>query len=1008
MGAFVHQASDWKSLAAMMAGGMAYRAGRMGMAGLGSGNLIRTASVGLGLTAEVSAFELTHRGLTSKFEIRNSKSEVSNLWRWSGNGGLRQGLLASLITFGTLKGAGRLGTGQNLLVQHLFQDSAMVLGHQGSAALGWAPRPKGSLAEQFLHAEATNLTLGTGMSLAHRMAPGILALERGLDLSLGRAEIPSGFPDGKADGLAWASASAAPTAGPAEKTPFRPTILAMSKLDDSGASGEKQEKTIWLNPSEGVGADLQVFDPQKTVEPLPIKELTEEWRSIFERGGRILPMGGGSRLVGFSSELAPVPDEGVARAYEAWQAAYGFTKPDFETTRKAWEDLFGRLKRSGLALSYELKGNAKFPSSLEEFRDSPWILHGGPLAFLSELVALLPEGILTLRSGRSPIFQEVRWLLDSSSPLGSDLSLCNSYHEGTLYLPASLLKGSRSRLAEWFLHGVGHGVARYFREDRRMHAAYEDIVKGHTLWGLRWGDKPELRTRRQRADFSEFIVENFLGYVMASSMMRDYAKYSPTPVAWDHVYHKFRRLFDGWEYEYGRDPAEKSERAFLASPEAQAEAERLQMRGGVLARWLIDLIPSVGFIGEVARIDESSVLLVQVFRKKNGTDEELGKEVEIEGAQIRGSQPLKRGDRVHYLPPVAGGSGESGEAPKINGGGPSVPPVTSRFYSQGEANAHFFRLGEDWMKTEVIPRLGTDWGQRWILDEALFEPLGLGERLSSREIREQLSQIRRLPPELRRVMEFTLPVNPGEMILEYVVLLHQEFSRMGLHLYGRDEDGNYRVRLPSLPLLEVFLKSRFGDQALSFLYDRGETPEEEAVGFLRRGARTVGLASERILLNGRRVHPFPYALHDLYHIVRFSAAIPIWMRVAAALYYEAHRDYLRKMDPSEGIRYHSKAQMARIADLGLYFDFKLAPLISHYVLDMRTDLRLAPKDRHLALETILTMYLHKIFENIAEFHHSGIISHRRVLRNIMDSLFPPSAPILTPVLPSETPDGPFH
>src|SRR4029450_13884177 len=65
VGGFTRQATDWRSLAAMTAGRMPYRAGRIGVMGFGSGNGIRLASVGLGLSAEVSAFELTHRGLTT-------------------------------------------------------------------------------------------------------------------------------------------------------------------------------------------------------------------------------------------------------------------------------------------------------------------------------------------------------------------------------------------------------------------------------------------------------------------------------------------------------------------------------------------------------------------------------------------------------------------------------------------------------------------------------------------------------------------------------------------------------------------------------------------------------------------------------------------------------------------------------------------------------------------------------------------------------------------------------
>src|SRR4029450_5594389 len=105
-------------------------------------------------------------------------------WSWYGPGGLAQGLLQSFITFGALKGAGRLAQGGNLIAQHLLQDSAMVLGHQTTGALGIAPRPIGTLAEHVVQGEATNLQLGAGMALAHRFAPGLHALDRGLALSL--------------------------------------------------------------------------------------------------------------------------------------------------------------------------------------------------------------------------------------------------------------------------------------------------------------------------------------------------------------------------------------------------------------------------------------------------------------------------------------------------------------------------------------------------------------------------------------------------------------------------------------------------------------------------------------------------------------------------------------------------------------------------------------------------------------------------------------------------------
>src|SRR5262249_10563652 len=150
------QATDWRTLAAMTAGGMAYRFGRVGAMTAGAG---RIASAGIGLGAEVSAFEMTHRSLNS---FSGEASFQPNLWRWEGQGGIRQGLSSSLITFGSLRGIGTLAQGQNVIVQHLLQDTGMVLGHQISGAFGITSRSTESLAEQFLHAEVTNLQLNAG------------------------------------------------------------------------------------------------------------------------------------------------------------------------------------------------------------------------------------------------------------------------------------------------------------------------------------------------------------------------------------------------------------------------------------------------------------------------------------------------------------------------------------------------------------------------------------------------------------------------------------------------------------------------------------------------------------------------------------------------------------------------------------------------------------------------------------------------------------------------------
>src|SRR5262245_26470047 len=191
VGSFTEQATDWRSLASMMVAGMTYRLGRVGAMTAGTGRL---ASLGIGLGAEVSAFEFTNRTLQSvgaglvsaHFEghPQGVPLQARNLWRWEGQGGIRQGLLSSLVTFGTLKGSARLAQGENVVVQHLLQDTGMVLGHQVTASFVIMDRPQGTLAEQFLHAEATVLQMSAGMALIHRFTSKIHSLEQGMDFSL--------------------------------------------------------------------------------------------------------------------------------------------------------------------------------------------------------------------------------------------------------------------------------------------------------------------------------------------------------------------------------------------------------------------------------------------------------------------------------------------------------------------------------------------------------------------------------------------------------------------------------------------------------------------------------------------------------------------------------------------------------------------------------------------------------------------------------------------------------
>ena len=149
---FVREATRPTTLAAMMAGSTAYRFARIGVMGLPMGASasipLQGLSYGVGLGAVVTAFEGANRFLSSV----TGESSNPHLWSWNGEGGWRQGLVSSALTFGTLRGAGFLAREQNLIFQHFLQSTAMVAGHQLVARAGIAERPEGGLAEQFLHA----------------------------------------------------------------------------------------------------------------------------------------------------------------------------------------------------------------------------------------------------------------------------------------------------------------------------------------------------------------------------------------------------------------------------------------------------------------------------------------------------------------------------------------------------------------------------------------------------------------------------------------------------------------------------------------------------------------------------------------------------------------------------------------------------------------------------------------------------------------------------------------
>ncbi|MFO1518611.1 MAG: hypothetical protein U1F57_02935 [bacterium] len=228
---FVQEATDWRSMAAMMAGGVAYRLGRMGaMSILGSQRLpLRLLANTIGLANEVTVFEAMNGILRPESTPSTGEGGFWHRWR------------ASFLNFGLLKIGGAAAVGQNVIAQHLFQDTAMVAGNHLTARLGLGPAPEGTLAQQFLHAEATNLQLGVGMGFAHFVMPGIHAFESGLETP--EAPLPLRSLEGPQEG-------------------FQP------------ATGSLEISSTHENPSEVVNAPSQVWmssikDPTQENNALP-------------------------------------------------------------------------------------------------------------------------------------------------------------------------------------------------------------------------------------------------------------------------------------------------------------------------------------------------------------------------------------------------------------------------------------------------------------------------------------------------------------------------------------------------------------------------------------------------------------------------------------------------------------------------------------------------------------------------------------------------------------------
>lgn len=167
--ALTEGATDWRSLLAMTAGGLAYRATKLGLMSVGAQQtvplLARLLSPVTGLVSEVTVYRGTQSLLSS------SVSRLPSSWS------------TDFVNFASLKIFARLAQGQNPILSHVLQDTGMVAGHHLAYGLNLTTAPQGNLFQQLTHAEVMNIQMQAGMALGHTLTGGFVEiLERSWEL----------------------------------------------------------------------------------------------------------------------------------------------------------------------------------------------------------------------------------------------------------------------------------------------------------------------------------------------------------------------------------------------------------------------------------------------------------------------------------------------------------------------------------------------------------------------------------------------------------------------------------------------------------------------------------------------------------------------------------------------------------------------------------------------------------------------------------------------------------
>lgn len=211
------------------------------------------------------------------------------------------------------------------------------------------------------------------------------------------------------------------------------------------------------------------------------------------------------------------------------------------------------------------------------------------------------------------------------------------------------------------------------------------------------------------------------------------------------------------------------------------------------------------------------------------------------------------------------------------------------------ADAHFFGLAEHYLAGHGSPARPADASR-------VFVPLGdvpasdfdwvtkanPVRRFEDQAVAALVCRFRRTP-ETFHVLETegcraTMPWDVAGAPFLYL-------SQRGLHLYHRDDIGNFKSRLPSLSFWEGLLDLCFGEAGARLCFSSGEVPERDYNELHRLNYHPVGLSFEEEYLEDAYVHPFLYATHDaFFHALNWSLQVAPWRRSAGAVFYKVLRE----------------------------------------------------------------------------------------------------------------------